>query len=71
MYSQVFAIEVSARKTAEFRLRKDNLRVIWGGPDQALLKAEVLESLLATQERTDVTIDVSSPNTPVVTFSDF
>ncbi len=71
MYSQVFAIEVSVRKTAEFRLRRDNVRVIWGGPDQALLKAEVLESLLATQERTDITIDVSSPNTPVVTFSDF
>jgi cell division protein FtsQ len=70
-YNQVFAIEVSSRQTAEFRLRKDNLRVIWGGPDNALLKAEVLESLLASQDRTDITIDVSSPATPVITFSDF
>jgi cell division protein FtsQ len=70
-YSQIFAIEVSSRQTTEFRLRGDNLRVIWGGPDNALLKAEVLESLLATQERTDITIDVSSPATPVITFSDF
>jgi cell division protein FtsQ len=70
-YAQIFAIEVSGRQTTEFRLRGDNLRVIWGGPDNALLKAEVLESLLASQDRTDITIDVSSPETPVISFSDF
>lgn len=70
-YADIFAIEVSSRQTAEFRLRGDNLRVIWGGPEDALLKAEVLESLVASQERTDITIDVSSPATPVITFSDF
>jgi cell division protein FtsQ len=70
-YGQIFAIEVSSRQTTEFRLRGDNLRVIWGGPDNALLKAEVLDSLLASQDRTDITIDVSSPETPVITYSDF
>ena len=45
--------------------------MIWGANDEALLKAEVLDALIANGVEDSVTIDVSSPNSPVVRYSDY
>ncbi len=67
-YNQVFSLEVSSALTARLELREQNLKVIWGGTDQALLKAEVMNSLIATGLEDGVIIDVSSPTSPVVRY---
>jgi cell division protein FtsQ len=51
-------------------LRDSNLGVFWGSTDQALLKAKVLDSLIATGLDRALTVDVSSPNSPVVQYPD-
>lgn len=67
-YSQVFSLEVSEAYTVRMELREQNLKVVWGGTDQPLLKAEVLDSLIATGLEDGVIIDVSSPTSPVVRY---
>jgi cell division protein FtsQ len=67
-YSHVFSIEVSESLTTKLVLREGNLTVFWGSTDEGLLKSEVLESLLATGVKDALTVDVSSPNSPVVQY---
>ena len=67
-YSQVFSLEVSESLTAKLVLRDSNLTVFWGSTDEGLLKSEVLDSLIATGVKNALTIDVSSPNSPVVQY---
>lgn len=70
-YANVFSIEVTPQLTAKLVLRERNTVVLWGDSEQSLLKAEVLNSLIATGVEDGVLIDVSSPNAPVVTYPDF
>ena len=70
-YDQIFSIEVSKQLTTTFVLRDTDINVIWGGIDQPLLKAEVLDSLIATGLEKGVSVDVSSPNSPVVTYPNY
>lgn len=70
-YSQIFSIEVSPQLTSKLTMRETNTVVLWGDSSQSLLKAEVLDSLIATGVEAGVLIDVSSPNAPVVTYPDF
>lgn len=67
-YERVFSIEVSSSLTTILTLRTSNIKVIWGGVNDPLLKAEVLDSLIATKLKKGVQIDVTSPNSPVVTY---
>jgi cell division protein FtsQ len=67
-YERVFSIEVSSSLTTTLILRTSNIRVIWGGVNNPLLKAEVLDSLIATKLDKGVQIDLTSPNSPVVTY---
>jgi cell division protein FtsQ len=67
-YERVFSIEVSSSLTTILTLRTSNIRVIWGGVNNPLLKAEVLDSLIATKLSKGVQIDLTSPNSPVVTY---
>ena len=70
-YKQVFSIQVSDQLTTDLILRKSDSRVIWGNAKQGLLKAEVLNSLIKTGVKPGVTIDVSSPKAPVVTYPNY
>lgn len=70
-YEDIFSIQVSKALTTTMVLRDSDIQVIWGGTDQALLKAEVLDSLIKTGQKDGVTIDVSSPNSPVVTYPNY
>lgn len=70
-YKQVFSIQVSDQLTTDLILRKSDTRVIWGNAKQGILKAEVLNSLIATGVKAGVTIDVSSPKAPVVTYPNY
>lgn len=70
-YHQIFSIEVSRQLTTNLVLRDSDIKVIWGDAKDALLKAEVLDSLIATGQKKGVTIDVSSPNSPVVTYPNY
>lgn len=70
-YDQVFSIEVTPQLTSKLILRESNTVVLWGDAKDSLLKAEVLDSLIATGVEPGVLIDVSSPNAPVVTYPDF
>jgi hypothetical protein len=67
----VFSVEVSAQLTSKLTLKERDINVIWGANDEALLKAEVLDALIANGVEDSVTIDVSSPNSPVVRYSDY
>lgn len=69
-YQQIFSVEVSQALIVKLVLRESNLEVFWGSTDQALLKAKVLESLIATGLDGAITVDVSSPNSPVVQYPD-
>jgi cell division protein FtsQ len=66
LYLKISTVRVSEQLTSNFTLRQGSVGVIWGDNSQALLKAEVLNSLLATGQKPGVRIDVSSPNAPVV-----
>jgi len=66
IYQEIFALEVSNALTIRLELKEQNLQVIWGGTDDPLLKSEVLLSLIATGLDDGVTVDVSSPTSPVV-----
>lgn len=70
-YRQVFSIEVSSQLTSKLVLRESNTAVLWGDATESILKATVLDSLIATGVEDGVLIDVSSPNAPVVTYPDF
>lgn len=70
-YEGVFSVEVSEQLTSKLTLKERDITVIWGDNQDALLKAEVLDSLMATGVEDSVTIDVSSPNSPVVRYSDY
>jgi cell division protein FtsQ len=70
-YEQIFSIEVSDQLTTVLVLEKTDIRVIWGNTQQALLKSEVLNSLIETGLDSGVTVDVSSPNAPVVTYPNY
>ena len=70
-YQRVYSIEVSEQLTTKFVLKKSNITVIWGDTKQALLKNEVLMTLLKTGLRESVVVDVSSPNAPVVTYPNY
>lgn len=69
-YDQVFSIVVSDALTSKLTLRSQSLEVIWGSNEDSLLKAEVLQSLIATGLDDSVTVDVSSPTSPVVRYPD-
>jgi len=66
LYLKISTVRVSEQLTSNFSLRQGGVGVIWGDNSQPLLKAEVLNSLLATGQKPGVRIDVSSPNAPVV-----
>jgi cell division protein FtsQ len=66
LYLDIESLEVTKQLTSTFELRGRGIRVTWGDNRDSLLKAEVLESLIATGQKVGVTIDVSSPNSPVV-----
>ncbi len=66
LYLDIESLEVTQQLTSTFELRRGGIKVIWGDNRDSLLKAEVLESLIATGQKVGVTIDVSSPNSPVV-----
>lgn len=66
LYLEIESLEVTQQLTSTFELRRGGIKVIWGDNRDSLLKAEVLESLIATGQKVGVTIDVSSPNSPVV-----
>lgn len=70
-YRQVFSIQVSEQLTVQMILKESNISVIWGDTKQALLKDEVLQSLIATGLEDSVVVDVSSPNAPVVTYPNY
>jgi cell division protein FtsQ len=70
-YEKVFSIEVSKQLTTTLVLKDSEIRVIWGGVDEPLLKAEVLDSLINTGLDKGVSVDVSSPNSPVVTHPNY
>lgn len=70
-YHRVYSIEVSEQLTTKLVLKKSNITVIWGDTKQALLKNEVLMTLLKTGLRESVVVDVSSPNAPVVTYPSY
>jgi cell division protein FtsQ len=67
-YQTLSSISVSDQLTSQFELRKSGVRVFWGSNTDSMLKAEVLDSLLATSGEKVRRIDVSSPNAPVVGF---
>lgn len=67
-YSRIGAISVSDQLTSQLILKGSGIKVFWGANSEPLLKAEVLESLLATSGEKVRRIDVSSPNAPVVGF---
>lgn len=69
-YQQIFSVEVSQALIVKLVLRDTNLQVFWGSTDQALLKSKVLDSLIATGLDGAITVDVSSPNSPVVQYPD-
>jgi cell division protein FtsQ len=66
LYLKIRTVRVSQQLTGSFTLRQGDISVVWGDNSQALLKAEVFNSLLATGQKPGVRIDVSSPNAPVV-----
>lgn len=70
-YQRVYSIEVSEQLTTKLVLKKSNITVIWGDTKQALLKNEVLMTLLKTGLKESVVVDVSSPNAPVVTYPNY
>jgi cell division protein FtsQ len=70
-YQKVFSIEVTPQLTSRLVLRDSNTAVLWGDASDSILKAKVLDSLIATGVEDGVLIDVSSPNAPVVTYPDF
>lgn len=70
-YQQIFSVEVSSQLTSKLTLKEGNWSVIWGSNEQSLLKSEVLASLIATGLDEGVEIDVSSPNSPVVRYTDY
>lgn len=70
-YTQVFSIEVTPQLTSKLVLRERNTVVLWGDSSESILKAAVLDSLIATGVEDGVLIDVYSPNAPVVTYPDF
>lgn len=67
-YSRIGAISVSDQLTSQLILKGSGIKIFWGANSDPLLKAEVLESLLATSGEKVRRIDVSSPNAPVVGF---
>ena len=67
-YRQIFSVRVTDSMTVQLVLRGSSLNVLWGSTDQGLLKAEVLASLLGTGLDNAITVDVSSPNSPVVQY---
>lgn len=66
LYLDIESVNVTRQLISTFDLRKGGVSVIWGDNQQALLKAEVLDSLIQTGQKPGVNIDVSSPNAPVV-----
>jgi cell division protein FtsQ len=70
-YKQIFSIEVTPQLTSRLVLRESNTAVLWGDASDSILKAKVLDSLIATGVEDGVLIDVSSPSAPVVTYPDF
>ena len=70
-YQRIYSIEVSEQLTTKLVLKKSNITVIWGDTKQALLKNEVLLTLLKTGLKNSVVVDVSSPNAPVVTYPNY
>lgn len=71
LFHSVKTVEVSAGGTLTLRLREPEIRVIWGGPEEAALKYEVLLSLLANQGAENIEVDVTTPRSPVVRYLDF
>jgi cell division protein FtsQ len=67
-YNSISAITVSDQLTSQLTLRDRGINVFWGSNSEPLLKAEVLDSLLATSGDKLTGVDVSSPNAPVVSF---
>lgn len=70
-YEQIFSMEVSEKLTAKLKLREGEISVIWGDATNPTFKAEVLQTLLANGQKNGVTIDVSSPSAPVVTYPNY
>ena len=70
-YQRVYSIEVSEQLTTKLVLKKSNITAICGDTRQALLKNEVLMTLLKTGLKESVVVDVSSPNAPVVTYPNY
>ena len=73
LLAQVEVIQANTKDDVQMSLRGSlGQRISWGDSSDAVLKAKVLQALIANnQGATDVTFDVSSPNAPVVRFDNF
>jgi cell division protein FtsQ len=70
---QVEFIEARSKDDVQMSLRTSrDQRIIWGDSSDSVLKSKVLQALMANHRKTQsVTLDVSSPNAPVVRFDNF
>jgi cell division protein FtsQ len=70
---QVEFIEARSKDDVQMSLRSSrDQRIIWGDSSDSVLKSNVLQALMANDQKTQsVTFDVSSPNAPVVRFDNF
>ena len=73
LLAQVEVIQANTKDDVQMSLRGSlGQRISWGDSSDAVLKAKVLQALIANnQGATGVTFDVSSPNAPVVRFDNF
>lgn len=73
LLAQVENIQANTKDDVQLSLRGNlGQRISWGDSSDAVLKAKVLQALIANnQGATGVTFDVSSPNAPVVRFDNF
>ena len=69
LYREVSLVTLNSQDSVELSLR-DGTRVIWGDDSDAVLKHEVLQTLMANQTE-QVDFDVSAPLAPVVVYRDF
>ena len=70
---QVEFIEARTKDDVQMSLRSSrDQKIIWGDSSESVLKSKVLQALMANHRKTQsVTLDVSSPNAPVLRFDNF
>lgn len=70
LYPQVASISARSKDDVTLQLRGvANQQIVWGDGSQSALKSKVLQALFKnTKRNVELTIDVSSPETPVVRY---